>query len=204
MRLVYTGRNVEFPPQQMRKLNAKLDRISKLMGRNGDKEAHVIVRQERHLQNVEITLNTWDHQMVALGADGDLFTSMNEALEKLEKQVSKLRAKWRDTRRKGDVSETEAAPAAAAEQTVSRAPKGKVARPKTAAPVAARPTTTKVFRVDQNGDRFPDHRHKPMTVDEAMLEIGPNEDYLMFLDADTNRVSVLMRRRDGNFDLLEG
>lgn len=204
MRLVYTGRNVEFPPQQMRKLDSRLGRISKLLGRNGDKDGHVIVRQERHLQNVEITVNAWDHQMVALGADTDLFTAMNAALERLEKQVSRLRAKWRDTKRKAEVSEPEALEAAGSEEVPSRTQKPKMTRTRSAAPVSVNATTPRVFRVDQNGDRIPDHRHKPMTLDEAMLEIGSNEDYLMFLDADTNRFSVLMRRRDGNFDLLEG
>ncbi|HZU28422.1 MAG TPA: ribosome-associated translation inhibitor RaiA [Bryobacteraceae bacterium] len=205
MRLVYTGRNVEFPPQQMRKLDAKLDRIRKLMGRNGDKDAHVIVRQERHLQNVEITVNAWDHQMVALGADGDLFTAMNSALEKLEKQVSKLRTKWRDTKRTAPaVNEAKTVEAAPVQTAVNRAQKAKMKKTKSAAPVSVNAVSPRVFRVDQNGDGVPDHRHKPMTVDEAMLEIGPKEDYLMFLDAESNRLSVLLRRKDGNFDLIEG
>jgi putative sigma-54 modulation protein len=203
MTLVYTGRNVEFPPQQMRKLDAKLDLIKKLLGRNGDKDLHVIVRKERHLQNVEITLNAWDHQIVALGADSDLFTSIHSALEKLEKQIAKLRAKWRDTRRsKTVISEPEPMEPAA----VTKAAAGRVQKSKTksAGPVSAGNAVPRVFRVDLDGDGVPDRRHKPMTVDEALLEIGPKENYVMFLNADTNRVTVLMRRRDGNFDLLEG
>jgi len=202
MRLVYTGRNLEFPPQQMRKLNAKLERVSKLLGRNGDKDARVIVRKERHLQNVEITVNAWNHQLVALGADGDEFTAMTAALEKLEKQVSKLRTKWRDTKRV-EVSEPETVEAAPSEAAVARAQKAKMKNTKSAAPVSVNATSPRVFRVDRNGDGVPDHRNKPMTVDEAMLEIGPKEDYIVFVDADTNRRSVLLRRKDGNFDLVE-
>ena len=44
---------------------------------------------------------------------------------------------------------------------------------------------------------------KPMTVEEAMLEIGSTENYLMFRDARTDKASVLMRRADGHFDLIE-
>jgi len=200
MRLVYTGSKVEFPPQQMRKLDARLELIKKHLGRNGDKDLHVIVRQQRHLQNVEITLNAWDHQIVALGADSDLFTSTHAALEKLEKQVAKLRAKWRDNRRsKVAISEPETI-----EPPSAKAQKGKSSKTKSAAPVSVKDATPRVFRVDLDGDGVPDRRHKPMTVDEALLEIGPKENYVMFLNADTNRVTVLMRRKDGNFDLLEG
>jgi len=46
-------------------------------------------------------------------------------------------------------------------------------------------------------------RRKPMTVDEAVLEIG-KDGYLPFRDADTGSVNVLIRRVDGHFDLVEG
>src|SRR5450759_3687701 len=50
----------------------------------------------------------------------------------------------------------------------------------------------------------PAQKHKPMTVEEAVLEIDKTEDYLVYRDAQTDRVSVLLRRRDGHFDLVEG
>ena len=46
-------------------------------------------------------------------------------------------------------------------------------------------------------------RRKPMTLDEAMLEIEKNREYVVYRDAQTERVNVLIRRRDGNFDLVE-
>ena len=42
-----------------------------------------------------------------------------------------------------------------------------------------------------------------MTLDEAMLEMENSRDYLVYRDSETDRVSVLVRRRDGNFDLIE-
>ena len=41
-----------------------------------------------------------------------------------------------------------------------------------------------------------------MTLEEALLEIE-GRNYVVYHDAETDRVSVLMRRRDGNFDLIE-
>ena len=43
-----------------------------------------------------------------------------------------------------------------------------------------------------------------MTLDEAVMEIEKDQDYLVYRDADKDRVSVLVRRRDGHFDLIEG
>jgi putative sigma-54 modulation protein len=42
-----------------------------------------------------------------------------------------------------------------------------------------------------------------MTLEEALLEMDRQRDYVVFRDAETDRVSVLMRRRDGHFDLVE-
>jgi len=41
-----------------------------------------------------------------------------------------------------------------------------------------------------------------MTLEEAMLEID-GRDYVAYRDAETDRLRVLIRRRDGNFDLIE-
>jgi putative sigma-54 modulation protein len=46
-------------------------------------------------------------------------------------------------------------------------------------------------------------RRKPMTLDEALMEMEKERDYLVYRDAETDRVSVLVRRRDGHFDLVE-
>ncbi|HUK51808.1 MAG TPA: hypothetical protein VL099_00805, partial [Candidatus Binatia bacterium] len=61
MKLVYTGREAEFPPNQARKLDAKLSRISKLLGRS-DKEGRVVLTRERFEHQAEITVNVWDHR----------------------------------------------------------------------------------------------------------------------------------------------
>jgi len=43
-----------------------------------------------------------------------------------------------------------------------------------------------------------------MTLDEAVLEMDRKRDYLVYRDAETDRISVLVRRKDGDFDLIEG
>ena len=58
-------------------------------------------------------------------------------------------------------------------------------------------TRQRVFRVNHHESR------KPMTLDEALLEMEEDRDYLVYRDADKECVSVLVRRRDGHFDLIE-
>lgn len=203
MKLVYTGREAEFPPNQAKKLDAKLARITKSLGR-GEREAHITLTKERFLHQARINVNVWDHQVAAEGADADLFTAVSGAVDHLEKQLAKMRTKWRDTKRHKDAPQrTPEASARRAEAVPNGdAPKApnKAARAKAAAEEARR-AVPKVFKVGPSDK--PDPRLKPMTVDEAMLEIGADEDYFVFEQASSGRRSVLLRRKDGHFDLIE-
>jgi putative sigma-54 modulation protein len=179
MKVSYRGVQKELPEKLQAKLDSKFAKLSKMLERRGEKEAHVVVTTERHLHNAEITLQFYDHQLVGLGSDGDAFNAISEALDKLEKQAVKLRTKWREKARRSDVSEpaeVDAAPASEAEDDQ-------------AAP--------RVFRISN-------HQHdKPMTLDEALMEMEEDRDYVVYRDADKQCLSVLVRRRDGNFDLIE-
>ncbi|HLG97754.1 MAG TPA: ribosome-associated translation inhibitor RaiA [Bryobacteraceae bacterium] len=198
MKISYTGRHEAFPPKARDKFETKLQKLSKMLDRRGEKEAHVILTQERFLHNVEIRMNAWDHAIVGVGSDTDLVLAANDALEKLEKQVLKLRNKWRDTKRHKD-KEAEASapvppplPAAAAtfKKAAAAVPAKKAGHGKGSG-------RKRIFRVDHNDGS------KPMTVEEAMLEMEESQDYMVYRDAQTDRISVLMRRPDGNFDLIE-
>ncbi len=198
MNIIYTGINEQFPPQYREKMETKLQKISKMIERKGEKEAHIILKHERFLHAVEITINMFDHRIVCYGEDAELLPAMNIALEKLEKQIVKLREKWRDNKRQAPVEGAgESTPAEPVAQAAASQAKGSVKpQPQTKA------QGPRVYRVDHESDD-----RKPMTVDEAILEMNGTRngkaDYLVFRDAETDRLSVLMRRGDGNFDLIE-
>jgi putative sigma-54 modulation protein len=194
MKIHYTGKHEAFPPRQLAKFEAKLQKLSRMLERRGEREAHVILTQQRFLHKVEITLNAWEHAMVGVGSAPDLVAAANAALDKLEKQLLKLRNKWRDTKRK----ETDGVPVPEA-ATVSKAGAGsrKTGRAPVSSAMAGNHGRKKVFRVN-HGDGS-----KPMTLEEAMLEMEAAQDYMVYRDANTDRVTVLMRRPDGHFDLIE-
>ena len=202
MKISYTGKPEAIPPRQRTKLEAKLQKLSKVLERRGEKEAHVVLTQERFLQKVEITVHAWDHDLVGIGADGDISLAAQEAFDRLEKQVLKLRERWRDTKRVRDKEADGEKATASLQQPAPRganSAKGKQAKavrekPSAGAKKAAR---RQVFRVDHS------EGSKPMTLEEAMLEMEASQDYLVYRDAQTDRVTVLMRRSDGHFDLIE-
>jgi len=176
MKIHYTGRQVELAPAQLRKVEAGFAKLGKLLDGKGQRDAHVILSHERRQHRAEITVNYQNHPLVGIDSNADLFNAIHSAIQKLEKQAIKVRAKWRDTKRAPRKELTALAP--------PEAP---------AAPEISR----KVIRVKnpQNG--------KPMTLDEALIEMEQGREYLVYRDAQSDRVSVLVRRRDGNLDLVE-
>jgi len=179
MKVTYTGRQVVLAPAQARNLAAHFAKIGKMLDGRRECETHVVLSLERHMHCAEATINYFDHQLVGVGSSTDLFTAVHSAVEKLEKQAVKARTKWRDTKRTPHKAspevEAEPAPETDAETEPER----------------------RIYHVNQQ-------KRKPMTLDEAVMQMDKKHDYLVYTDAQTDRVSVLVRRRDGHFDLVEG
>jgi len=180
MKVTYTGRQVVLAPAQAKNLAAHFAMIGKMLDGRRECEAHVVLSLERHMHHAEATINYFNHQLVGLGSSTDLFTAVHSAVEKLEKQAVKARTKWRDTKRTPHKAspEVEAEPA-----------------PETEA--ETEPDERLIYHVN-------DKKRKPMTLDEAVMQMDKKRDYLVYRDTETDRVSVLVRRRDGHFDLVEG
>jgi putative sigma-54 modulation protein len=186
MNITYTGKQEHLQPNQQANIDSKFEKIQKLLdfSGKGEKQAHVILAHHKNQHRAEITLNYLDHTLVGEHTDPDQFTAMNMALDKLEKQLLKVRDKRRDIK-KGPREGWDKG--ASANSIIA-------AEPKNPEGIPAANGKPKVFRVAPADS-------KPMTLAEAMLVI--DDDYLVYRDAANNRLAVLLRRNDGNFDLVE-
>jgi putative sigma-54 modulation protein len=191
MKVTYTGKTEEFTPQLEKKVEAKLAKLGKMIEHKGEKIAHVWHRQERRLHKVDIKTEFYDHALVGYGSDVDLVTAVGQAVEKLDKQIVKLRNKWRDTQRDARGSRTQKENGTEPVKEVSPAVK------KTSKFAASNSASPRIFRVSFDESR------KPMTPEEAMLVMDGKMDYFVYRDLDRSCLSVLFRRKDGNFDLIE-
>ncbi len=189
MNVTYTGKHGELPAEQQRRLDAKFAKLSKLIGTKGDdKQAHVILNTERHLTNAKLTVNYYDKPMVGLGSGSDLYSALTNAIDRVEEQLRDAREKWRDVRREPK-DRTMAG-------TSSVQAMMEIQEKDTDTEAGGEENAPKVFRIDHH------ERRKPMTLDEAMIAIDGRA-YVVYRDADKECVSVLIRRPDGNFDLIE-
>lgn len=189
MNITYTGKQEVLHPAHEAQLKVKLEKLGKLLEGNGkgDKQVHVILEHEKNHHKAEITLNYLDHTLVGQHLDPEQHTAINGALDKLEKQLVRVRDKRRDVKkgpREGWDKSASANTVTAAEPS---SPDGVQ---------AATNDKPRVFRVEPS-------ESKPMTSEEALLEIGSADDYFVYRNAHNDRLAVLLRRPDGNFDLVE-
>ena len=179
MRIAVTFRHVPPTPALRAYAEEKLERVRKYLRRPTD--AHVIlsVSKERHV--AEITLQADHVTMVAQEETHDLYSAIDLALDKLEHQAQKLKAKRRShkvpaaSRREGRGTVVEPLPP----RTDRRAGHPEVVR------------SEEVFA-------------EPMSLEEAVEQLRRSRDeVLVFRNASTQSLAVLHRRKDGKFGLIE-
>ena len=192
MNLTYSGQKEPFSGEERKKIGARIAKLGKLVERKGEKVAHAAFTATRHLRKAEVTMNFRDHPVAGVGTGAREFQALIEAVDRAEKQILKLREKLRDGKR-----------GAVARKAKEEAPAG---APESSGNSDGGPApSVKVFRVRAGTG-------KPITLDEAMLEMtGGNgsrdragsRDYIAYRDAERGALSVLVRRKDGHFDLIE-
>jgi putative sigma-54 modulation protein len=107
MKITYTGRHIELSPAQAQKLEAEFGKVGKLLDNGrGEAEARVVLSHERHVNHAEVTVPYHDHELVGQAEGADLFGALHSAVQKLEAQAIRVKAKWRDGKRapKSDLS----------------------------------------------------------------------------------------------------
>lgn len=176
MKFEYTGRHVEVTPGIRKHVE---DHFKKLDHIFNDSTAwvHVIIDVEKNRQIAELVVHWRDHTLAAKDINADMYMALTRAIAKIEKQALKLKKKLID-RKQG------------AKSTASVAPQPD-------ALVEATPRPPRIIAARR-------YSVKPMTAEEAALQLSSETDqFLVFRDADTERLGVLYKRKDGNYGLIE-
>lgn len=175
MKFEYTGRHMDVTPALRSHVENHFDKIKHLFDGNGTK-AHVIIEVAKGRHRAEIILNWRDHVLTATSTVSDMYQSLTQTIDKIEKQALKLKSKVIDKHQKAKKVTTVATPV----DEVS--PDGN-------APV--------IIDVES-------YSVKPMTPEEAALKIeDQGNQFFVFRDAEKQKFSVIYRRKDGNYGLIQ-
>jgi ribosome hibernation promoting factor len=177
MNIEYIARKVELTDQIRQLTEKKLSRLEKYF--NQILDIRVEFEQERHLFVVDVVVNGKDFDTRSKAQNKDLRTAIQEAVDRLEIQARKAKTRLKGRKRQGE--EGSSAP----DWSID------VLTPESVSSGEPRIVKTSTITV------------KPMTIDEAMLQLGRSRnEFIVFLNAATDRVNVLYRRQDNNLGLI--
>ena len=178
MSLDITGRHIEVT-EPLRKFVT--DRLDRLRGISDEiLESHFILTVEKHQRHIaELNIKTRHEFYHGEEVSTDMYTSIAVVLDKVEKQILKDKGRHAARKRRSNGN-------------------GVV-------------TTASIVEVEEVlGEKLPriirNHEvaAKPMSVDDAASEIGDSEhEFLVFRNAQTERLNIVYKRKDGNIGWIE-
>ncbi|MGE6756568.1 ribosome hibernation-promoting factor, HPF/YfiA family [Corallococcus interemptor] len=181
----------------------KVERVNRLLDRAG--EAHVVLSLERHLHHADITIHSGAWILRGREKSDDMYASIDLAMDKIERQLRRYRDKLKSHHGKEkvhhrhdlvkvrhDVFEVHE-PEEAAEAASPAAQAAPAAAP---APVAesgvARLVRTTHLAIQS------------LSVDDAVMQMNlMNNDFYVFQNQQSQALSIVYRRKEGGFGLIE-
>ena len=175
MKFEYTGRHIDVTPALRTHVEEHFKRIDHLFDGRPSK-AHVIIEVERGRHRSEIILTWRKEVLTAATSNSDMYLSLSKTVAKLEKQALKIKNKIIDKNHKKDKS---ALASPRANEEAPPTPRGRII----------------------NARRY---AIKPMLDEEAAMMLDDGADsFLVFRNAANQRVSVIYKRKDGNYGLIQ-
>jgi putative sigma-54 modulation protein len=183
MRLDITGRNIDITPALRQLIERRLARIERLLN-DSAVSANVILALEKYRHRTEIIVRArGDHTMRGLGEGNGWTLSIRQATDKVEQQAKRLKSKWAERKRSASRRRV---------PSVRRA--GTVPAPPVAEGLDGRPRVIRATR----------YAVKPMSIEDAAMRVEDTaETFVVFRNAESDAISIVYRRKDGNLGLIE-
>jgi putative sigma-54 modulation protein len=188
MRLELRGHHVDVTPGLRRIVEGKLAKLERLLNDRAV-SAQAILTVEKHRHLADITLHARGERFLhGLGDSGNWETSLTQAITKISRQAEKLKTQQKDKRHGLKAPSPEAS-----EPAVKRA-----AAPRKEAP-ERRQRTRSLSTVRTTRETI-----KAMSIEQAAREIEAGGDgVVVFRNAESQAISVLYRRPNGDLTLVE-
>jgi putative sigma-54 modulation protein len=179
MRLDIKGRQVTVTPALRELITARIAHFERQL-QDAIVSVRVVFTKDKYRLHTEIVVHTrGDHILPGEAHANNWPLSVKQAFSKIEQQGQKLKGKWNGRKHKVSLNRlSDAGPPAPVE------------------PAASSPRIIRNRR----------YTVKPMSIEDAALQLdGGQESFVVFRNAeiDTEAITVLYRRKDGNFGLIE-
>ncbi len=175
MKYYFTGKNLTITDSIKERATNKLGKLEKLFQRDSD--VHVTFSVVKHNQTVEVTIPLPKRILRAEVTSDDLYTAIDEVVDKLEKQMIKYKNQLQKKSRKDTSFKNEF------DSTFSQ------------------DLLNEEHRVIEKTKRF---ALKPMDAEEAVMEMELlGHGFYVFRNAKSEEINVVYKRKDGSYGLIE-
>lgn len=190
-------RHMDPSPAVQAYASRKLEHVVNKYVAGMDIDSKVVFSTERFLHVANFTLNINGLTAKSTEKSEDMYSSIDIALDKLERQLRRFKSRIRshrpDDRRRAFTMQVLAAPDGEATDEVAAepAPEPEVEEPKV-------PTRTlSTLKTEQYTAPF-------LAPDEAILQLElRGSEFFVFTNRETENINIVYRRDDGNFGLIE-
>jgi len=196
MRLELTGRHVTITPGVRTLVEDGLAHTLRMLN-DSALSAQVVLTKEKARHHADVTVHARGEHFLHGEATGrDIATAVGVAIDKVDRQAQKLKGKWAQRKRRG-ISAAKAGSEAPRPERAGRRFSAERQPERAAARGRDLEDAPRIIRVRR-------YAVKPMTVEDAAAEIGDGRDaVIVFRNSTSDMVTVLFRRPDGNFGLVE-
>lgn len=174
MKVIIRGKNIALTQGIEEKVNKKLSTLDKYFIMSDDVEAKVLIRTYPLGQKIEVTIPTEYVLLRAEVVDDDLYNAIDLVIDKLEGQIRKYK-----TRLSRKSKDNKLAFNVASIESLEQEEEDVVVKTKTIHP-------------------------KPMDLEEAIMQMELiGHSFFVYKDTETNLISVVYKRNDGGYGLIE-
>jgi putative sigma-54 modulation protein len=153
----------------------KVSKINKYL--DSPLEAHVVMTVEKFRHQADITLSVNGTLIKGVEETGDMYSAIDQVMDKIEKQVKRHLSKIRDRRSENLKNEDRSVGEDADERVLAQ--------------------DEPVIEVEKM-------IAKPMDPEEAAMQLNlSRRDFLVFRNAKSREINVIYKRGDGNLRLIE-
>lgn len=176
MKYIITGRNMEVTEGLRQYVEKKFSKLDYYF--NEDTEIHVTLSKQRGDEKVEVTIPMRGTTVHAEESSQDMYLSIDLLEDIIERQLRRNRKKLIDRRQSAE-------------------------------------SVSSIFLENQKNEEFEEEKEirivrskkfemKPMDPEEACFQMEMSgHTFYVFLNAETDEVSVVYKRKDGNYGLIE-
>lgn len=175
MKITTQGNGIKIGQRLEDKITGKMSKFDKYFGDEGS--FNVRIRPEGTVMVVEVTLKLNDKILRAEARDEEILTAVDKTVDKLESQIRRQKTKF--LKKKKEYPQIVSYLEEETDYDYEVENENRIIKKKT-------------FTL------------RPMSSEDAILQmemLGHN--FLVYLDADTDSVCVVYKRKDGNYGLLE-